>query len=120
MAPLQISRTENPPLEAAVALIIPLIDLIVEWRFDELASLSRGGLTASGLRESAASYPATFRSDPMESANSIRIDPVEEHNWLVDMNLCSVEDGRTQLALRCVLERDGDRYVAVPWDLLVR
>lgn len=56
----------------------------------------------------------------MESANSIRIDPVEEHNWLVDMNLCSVEDGRTQLALRCVLERDGDRYVAVPWDLLVR
>lgn len=115
-----MTRNEPPPIYEAIKLIVPLLDLVVRGQWEELAILSRGGLSAAELRDSARSYPATLKSDPVESAKSIRIDPVEEHNWLVDMNLCSVEEGRTGLALRCVLEKEGDGFVAIPWDLLVR
>ncbi len=109
----------TPPTEQAIALVLPIIDLLVARKYDEVAMLSRGRLKASCLREEAESYPGTFVSDASESAKSIRIDPVCDGEWLVDMYLCSVEDGRTQLALRCVLERSGAEFVALPWDLLV-
>lgn len=95
-----------------------LLDLIVQRKFDLLQEISGGTFEARSVQAEVDSYPAAFVSNPDLSASSMRISPMAEGRFRLDIQMCS-EEGLEDLTLRCVIEPQGESTLILPYGILV-
>lgn len=93
--------------------VIHIVKLLVERKYDDLASLSEGKrLTAMNLRRAIDDYGRHLVMPPMasfEQLNVIKIQDSVPAQWYVGVDLWTTEEGRSDLALELTLtDSPGD------------
>ncbi|MEL7169412.1 MAG: hypothetical protein AAGN64_08695 [Bacteroidota bacterium] len=87
--------------EKAKATIRHVVGLLASRNYEALAQLSTDGLSANALRRCVEEYGRTIVAEPFEAWEPMRFGDGPE--WWVDVDLHTVEGGRSDLTLQLIL-----------------
>jgi hypothetical protein len=97
-----------------------IVGLLVQGEYDALESLSQGHrLAATEISEAVRSYCRNLIMPPDSSFNNldiVEIDGAEPKEWDVNVDLWTVEEGRSDLTLELRLKEIGEEKYSVEID----
>lgn len=112
----------NVPLDAR-AVLKPLVQCLVDRRYEDLVAMGRPGrvdISGAALRAYMADIPNNFQDTPDTAWSTVSVYPVASGVWNVDVPLWSADGRQSDVTLRATVEEGPDgRFVATLTDVRI-
>lgn len=106
--------------EKLLQTIVYVVNLLVQGKYDALEALSEGNrLSAEELRQAVTDYGHRLVMPPIDSLNYPDVVTIRNSNpvkWSVNLNLWTIEEGRSDLTLELTLTDSPDDLYLVEVD----